>query len=54
MGTQPLLGQPVPILGNSFDEGIYPNIRPEPPLAQLEAISSCPITCYLREETNLT
>ncbi|KAK4829101.1 hypothetical protein QYF61_002052 [Mycteria americana] len=24
----------------------------KPPLAQLEAISSCPITCYLGEETN--
>ncbi|KAK4824973.1 hypothetical protein QYF61_022499, partial [Mycteria americana] len=29
---------------------IVPNIQSKPPLAQLEAISSCPITCYLGEE----
>ena len=31
---------------------IFPNIQPKPPLAQHEAISSCPITCYLGEESN--
>ncbi|KAK4810554.1 hypothetical protein QYF61_004517, partial [Mycteria americana] len=30
----------------------FPNIQSKPPLAQLEAISSCPITCYLGEETD--
>ncbi|KAK4806198.1 hypothetical protein QYF61_001121 [Mycteria americana] len=30
----------------------FPNIQSKPPLAQLEAISSCPIACYLGEETN--
>ncbi|KAK4826325.1 hypothetical protein QYF61_007410 [Mycteria americana] len=45
-------GQPVPMLDNPFSEVKFPNIQPKPPLAQLEAISSCPITCYLGEETN--
>ncbi|KAK4825001.1 hypothetical protein QYF61_022947 [Mycteria americana] len=30
----------------------FPNIQSKSPLAQLEAISSCPITCYLGEETD--
>ncbi|KAK4831109.1 hypothetical protein QYF61_015412 [Mycteria americana] len=30
----------------------FPNIQSKPPLAQLEAISSCPITCHLGEETD--
>ncbi|KAK4822228.1 hypothetical protein QYF61_011869, partial [Mycteria americana] len=46
------LGQPVPILDNPFSEEKFPNIQSKPPLAQLEAISSCPITCYLGEETD--
>ncbi|KAK4827132.1 hypothetical protein QYF61_014526 [Mycteria americana] len=33
-------------------EEIFPNIQSKPPLAQLEAISSRPITCYLGEETD--
>ncbi|KAK4809951.1 hypothetical protein QYF61_002908 [Mycteria americana] len=45
-------GQPVPMLDNPFSEVKFPNIQSKPPLAQLEAISSCPITCYLGEETN--
>jgi len=36
----------------SFGEDIFPNIQSKPPLAQLEAISSCPMTCYLGEETD--
>ncbi|KAK4828479.1 LOW QUALITY PROTEIN: hypothetical protein QYF61_026704 [Mycteria americana] len=35
-----------------FSEDIFPNIQSKPPLAQLEAISSCPITCYLGEQTD--
>ncbi|KAK4814535.1 hypothetical protein QYF61_022254 [Mycteria americana] len=31
---------------------IFPNIQSKPPMVQLEAISSCPITCYLGEETD--
>ncbi|KAK4826194.1 hypothetical protein QYF61_006138 [Mycteria americana] len=45
-------GQPVPMLDNPFSEEKFPNIQSKPPLVQLEAISSHPITCYLGEETN--
>jgi len=37
------------LLGKKF----FPNIQSEPPLAQLEAILSYPITSYMGEETNL-
>ncbi|KAK4806152.1 hypothetical protein QYF61_001075 [Mycteria americana] len=43
---------PVPMLDNPFGEEIFSNIQSKPPLAQLEAISSRPITCYLGEETD--
>ncbi|KAK4829404.1 hypothetical protein QYF61_003885 [Mycteria americana] len=45
-------GQPVPMPDNPFSEIKFPNIQSKPPLAQLEAISSRPITCYLGEETD--
>ncbi|KAK4827479.1 hypothetical protein QYF61_018779 [Mycteria americana] len=45
-------GQPVPMLDNPFSEEKFPNIQSKPPLAQLEAISSRSITCYLGEETD--
>ncbi|KAK4827071.1 hypothetical protein QYF61_014145 [Mycteria americana] len=45
-------GQPVPMLDNPFSEVKFPNIQYKPPLEQLEAISSRPITCYLGEETD--
>ncbi|KAK4814103.1 hypothetical protein QYF61_008198 [Mycteria americana] len=45
-------GQSVPMLDNPLSEEKFPNIQSKPPLAQLEAISSCPITCYLGEETD--
>ncbi|KAK4814156.1 hypothetical protein QYF61_009974 [Mycteria americana] len=45
-------GQPVPILDNPFSEEKSPNIQSKPPLAQLEAISSCPMAYYLGEETD--
>ncbi|KAK4828042.1 hypothetical protein QYF61_023080, partial [Mycteria americana] len=45
-------GQPVPMLDNPFSEETFPNTQSKPPLVQLEAISSCPITCYLVEETD--
>ncbi|KAK4817862.1 hypothetical protein QYF61_001531 [Mycteria americana] len=45
-------GQPVPMPDNPFSEVKFPNIQSKPPLVQLEAISSCPITCYLGEETD--
>ncbi|KAK4815591.1 hypothetical protein QYF61_004806 [Mycteria americana] len=45
-------GQPGPMLDNPFSEIKFPNIQSKPPLAQLEAISPHPITCYLGEETD--
>jgi len=45
-------GQPVPMPDHSCSKEIFPNIQSKPPLAQLEAISSRPITRYLGEETN--
>ncbi|KAK4818808.1 hypothetical protein QYF61_019737 [Mycteria americana] len=45
-------GQPLPMLDNPFSEEKFPNIQSKPPLAQLEAISSRPITCYLEGETD--
>ncbi|KAK4824162.1 hypothetical protein QYF61_011289 [Mycteria americana] len=45
-------GQPIPMLDNPLGEVIFPNIQSKPPLVQLEAISSRPITCYLGEETD--
>ncbi|KAK4816774.1 hypothetical protein QYF61_022772 [Mycteria americana] len=45
-------GQPGPMLDNPFSEVKFPNIQSKPPLAQLEAITSRPITCYLGEETD--
>ncbi|KAK4819929.1 LOW QUALITY PROTEIN: hypothetical protein QYF61_015304 [Mycteria americana] len=45
-------GQPVPMLDNPFSEVKFPNIQSKPPLAQLEAVSSRPITCYVGEETD--
>jgi len=44
-------GQPGPRPDHSFSEDIFPNIQSEPPLTQLEAIASFPITGYLGEET---
>ena len=40
------------MLDNPFSEEIFPNIQSKPPLVQLEAVSSCPVTCYLGEETD--
>jgi len=41
-----LPGQPVPMPHYFFGEEVFPNIEPEPPLAQHEVIASCPITSY--------
>ncbi|KAK4817737.1 hypothetical protein QYF61_026537 [Mycteria americana] len=51
-GLNHFSGQPVPMLDNPFSEEKFPNIQSKPPLVQLEATSSCPITCYLGEETD--
>jgi len=37
---------------NSFSEEIFPNIQSKPPLAQLAAVSSHPVTSYLGEQTD--
>ncbi|KAK4822584.1 LOW QUALITY PROTEIN: hypothetical protein QYF61_017170 [Mycteria americana] len=37
---------------NPFGEEFFPNIQSKPPLAQLEAISSCASACYLGEQTD--
>ena len=47
-----LPGKPVPTLDSPFSKEIFPNIQPKPPLMQLEAIASRPVTVYLGEETN--
>jgi len=38
--------------GHSFRKVVLPNIQPEPPVAQFEAIPSSPITGYMREEAD--
>ncbi|KAK4815484.1 hypothetical protein QYF61_003020 [Mycteria americana] len=43
---------PVPMLDNPFREEIFPNIESKPPVVQLEAVSSRPITRYLEKETD--
>lgn len=35
-----------------FSEEIFPNIQSKPPLAQLQAVPSCPIISYPGEETD--
>ncbi|KAK4817763.1 hypothetical protein QYF61_026986 [Mycteria americana] len=45
-------GQPVPMLDNPFSEVKFPNIQSKPPLAQLEAISSHPITFVESDEVS--
>jgi len=37
---------------HSFSKEIFPDVQPEPPLTQLEAIASRPVVSYLGEETN--
>ena len=50
--TPPFPGQPVPVLDSPVSGEHFPNIQLEPPLTQLEAISSCPVVCYLGEESS--
>ena len=40
------------MLDSPFVEEIFRNVQSKPPLTQLEAISPCPIACYMEEETN--
>ncbi|KAK4827680.1 hypothetical protein QYF61_020814, partial [Mycteria americana] len=46
------LGSLFQCLITPFSEVKFPNIQSKPPLVQLEAISSRPITCYLGEESD--
>lgn len=48
--TPPLPQQPVPELNKPLCKEIFPSIQSKPPLLQLEATSTCPITCYLGKE----
>lgn len=36
-------------LDSPFQAGIVPNIQPGVPLVQLEAVSSCPVPCFLEK-----
>ncbi|KAK4831320.1 hypothetical protein QYF61_016809 [Mycteria americana] len=45
-------GQPLPMLDNPFSEVKFPNSQSKPPLAQLEAISSRPITFVESDEVS--
>ena len=46
-----LPGQLVPVPDHSFRE-IFPNVQPESPLAQLEAILFSPVASYIREDAD--
>ena len=51
-GLHHLPGQPIPTPDNPFCKEMLPDIQSKPSLAQLEAITSCPIACYLVKETH--
>ena len=42
-----LSGQPIPVPDHPFKEVVFPNVQPDPSLAQFEAIPSGPITSQL-------
>ena len=48
---QHLPGQPIPVPDHSF-RVVFPNIQPQSPMVQLEAILSSPIAGYMGEEAN--
>jgi len=52
-GLKHLPGKPVAMLSHSCSKEIFPTIQFKPPLMQLEAVASRPITSYLGEETNI-
>ena len=51
VGDSTTLWAAVPLHRHSFGEEMFPNIQPEPPLAQLEAITPPPIAVTW-EQTN--
>lgn len=48
-GNSTTSGQAVPMPGHPLSEQIFPHIQSKPFLVQLEANTSHPVTCYLRE-----
>lgn len=52
--TPPLPWAAVPVLENSFHEENSPDIQPKPSLAQLESISSFPVTSDWEEDLAAT
>ena len=47
-----LPGQPISVPDHPFREAVFPNVQPQPSLAQLEVIPSSPITSHMREEAD--
>ena len=45
-------GQPIPVPDHSLREELFPNVQPESPLLQLEAMPSCPIASDAGGEAN--
>ena len=52
LGDSTTSEQPIPVPDHPFREVVFPNVQPEPSLAQLEAIPSSPITSHMREEAD--
>ena len=52
MVTQPPPWAAFPKYDHFFSKEMFPNVQSEPPLAQLEAVSSRLITYYLGKETD--
>lgn len=42
------------MLNHPLSKEIFPNIQTRPPLAQLQAMSSCPVLCSLEQSLTLT
>ena len=49
MVTQPLPGEPIPVLNRPFCKEVFPNVQPKLTLAQLEAISPRLVTSEKRQ-----
>jgi len=52
MVTPPPPWQLFPAPDHSLREQLFPNVQPESPLVQLEAIPSSPVTIYMGVEAN--
>ena len=49
-----LSGQPIPVPDHPFREVVFPNVQPEPPLAQLEVLSLHLVLSLVTREKRLT